>query len=402
MKIDCKIIQDLLPLYVDDVCSSESKTLVSNHLHECKECKQIYDNMTGLMIEDEDRDYQEIIESKTENYNIKRSFKKIKYKWIASILCVALIIPIFGLGVMVRNEVKKEGLCFSNLDEIHTIKGMFKAMQKKDYEKVFSYYDLKERYNSIINPDAVVEDFVFFDVDFNGTTWKVQEEYLKYYMTESDFINFVLSNSNENIMIPVEIWEKIINNEAIEEEVLIELKQYYTLVHTSWGDFYMSESYVYNNNLDDGTFEEGHIALILYGRMSAVPEEIYESAMVTRAQYDQETEAVLQLYRDMGYDGFYEYKRTSFLHYAEEFDKKNISITDISFDDAYMVGDEWRIVIEITLRDSSGNTGKMQVDTSFDDEGIYIGASTRMSEHEEMQDAFMNVVALRNVRELYE
>lgn len=41
MKISCKIIQDLLPLYHDSVCSEESCTLVQEHLKGCESCKQI-------------------------------------------------------------------------------------------------------------------------------------------------------------------------------------------------------------------------------------------------------------------------------------------------------------------------------------------------------------------------
>lgn len=40
MKFDCEIIQDLLPLYVDDVCSTKSKEMVAEHIAECVKCKE--------------------------------------------------------------------------------------------------------------------------------------------------------------------------------------------------------------------------------------------------------------------------------------------------------------------------------------------------------------------------
>lgn len=40
MNISCEIIRDLLPLYVDDVCSKASRTVVENHLQTCSECKK--------------------------------------------------------------------------------------------------------------------------------------------------------------------------------------------------------------------------------------------------------------------------------------------------------------------------------------------------------------------------
>lgn len=44
--VKCTIIQDLLPLYVDKVCSDDSAELVKNHLQSCPACKRLYDGMT--------------------------------------------------------------------------------------------------------------------------------------------------------------------------------------------------------------------------------------------------------------------------------------------------------------------------------------------------------------------
>lgn len=39
MKIDCGIVQDLIPSYVDGLCSESSKLCVEEHTKECEECK---------------------------------------------------------------------------------------------------------------------------------------------------------------------------------------------------------------------------------------------------------------------------------------------------------------------------------------------------------------------------
>ena len=39
MKTTCEIVRDLLPLYVDDVCSPASRGLVEEHLEQCSDCK---------------------------------------------------------------------------------------------------------------------------------------------------------------------------------------------------------------------------------------------------------------------------------------------------------------------------------------------------------------------------
>lgn len=40
MKISCDMIQDLLPLYHDGVCSEESKKIIEEHLQICERCKE--------------------------------------------------------------------------------------------------------------------------------------------------------------------------------------------------------------------------------------------------------------------------------------------------------------------------------------------------------------------------
>ena len=43
--MDCNVIMDLLPLYVDEYCSEESARLVAEHLEACESCRKIYDQM---------------------------------------------------------------------------------------------------------------------------------------------------------------------------------------------------------------------------------------------------------------------------------------------------------------------------------------------------------------------
>lgn len=47
MKISCEIIKDLLPLYLDGVCSNDSKVMVEEHLAECDSCKAELHAMKG-------------------------------------------------------------------------------------------------------------------------------------------------------------------------------------------------------------------------------------------------------------------------------------------------------------------------------------------------------------------
>ena len=48
----CEIIRDLMPLYLDDICSAETKKTVEEHLADCEECRKYMKQMqTELEVE---------------------------------------------------------------------------------------------------------------------------------------------------------------------------------------------------------------------------------------------------------------------------------------------------------------------------------------------------------------
>ena len=75
MKIDCEIIRDLLPLYVDDICSDQSRQAVDEHLRECTECKKMLHQLQATEIEtDLQAEKQDVI-----GYGVRR-FKQMTAK----------------------------------------------------------------------------------------------------------------------------------------------------------------------------------------------------------------------------------------------------------------------------------------------------------------------------------
>lgn len=43
--MNCEIIKDLIPLYIDGCCSEESERVVEEHLKDCSECKKLFEEM---------------------------------------------------------------------------------------------------------------------------------------------------------------------------------------------------------------------------------------------------------------------------------------------------------------------------------------------------------------------
>ena len=45
--MNCNIVKDLIPLYIDGCCSEESEKVVEEHIKDCNECKKFYEDMNA-------------------------------------------------------------------------------------------------------------------------------------------------------------------------------------------------------------------------------------------------------------------------------------------------------------------------------------------------------------------
>ena len=85
----CSIIQDLLPIYCDDLTSEDSREEIEKHLAECEICRDVYENM------------------KTKEINITvpdkdiRPLKKVNKQNRFKIIGVALAALVFWFGVFI-------------------------------------------------------------------------------------------------------------------------------------------------------------------------------------------------------------------------------------------------------------------------------------------------------------
>ena len=74
MKLSCKVVEDLLPMYYDGVCSDDSAALIETHLKECPQCKKVLaDLQTEIEITEKAVDDLKPLEG------IQKKWKKSKY-----------------------------------------------------------------------------------------------------------------------------------------------------------------------------------------------------------------------------------------------------------------------------------------------------------------------------------
>lgn len=92
MKITCDIIGDLLPLYLDEACSEESKKEVEEHLRNCKKCAEDMRLMQSeLKANSPEVQEEKIIKAAEKSW--KKGKNKAFFKGcLIILLCVAVII----------------------------------------------------------------------------------------------------------------------------------------------------------------------------------------------------------------------------------------------------------------------------------------------------------------------
>lgn len=112
MMYSCKVIEDLLPLYCDNICSEDSKKIVEAHLEECVACR----TQLGQMKEEASISDQEQKEEINETVPLKKLKKKIKKKTLLilliTVICTAIIVTgVYAAVVLVETPIKyREGL----------------------------------------------------------------------------------------------------------------------------------------------------------------------------------------------------------------------------------------------------------------------------------------------------
>ena len=86
--MECEVIRDLLPLYADDACSEKSRAMVSEHLLDCAECRNMLQKIRENEIENDLKKEKDSVLQ----YGV-RQFKK-RTAAVGSAVSGAFLIPI--------------------------------------------------------------------------------------------------------------------------------------------------------------------------------------------------------------------------------------------------------------------------------------------------------------------
>ena len=166
MKITCNIIEDLLPLYVEDMVSEDSRKLVEEHLKGCPACRKMQEEMmrenrltAGI------KDGNSVQINKTEAESLKKIRRRIRKKRILSvILAVVLVAAAGGAGHYwyydkenyiswdAANISVKDGKVYSTVSPLGRLKSILSVDQKNMFYMMSETMWTRRQYPS--DPDT--------------------------------------------------------------------------------------------------------------------------------------------------------------------------------------------------------------------------------------------------------
>ena len=100
MNYPCNLIQDLLPLYHDGVCSKESAEIIENHLSECtvcKECLAALGETDKLIIKPENTEHEMKKAASFQAVKKKMFRKQILIVVLSVVILSALLVAVIGV-----------------------------------------------------------------------------------------------------------------------------------------------------------------------------------------------------------------------------------------------------------------------------------------------------------------
>ena len=214
MNYPCGIIEDLLPLYIDDVCNEESKQAVQNHLTECEKCRNCYEAMKSTDGVTEKR------KSNSEDNIIANSLKNVKKRINRKIrnvvLCAtaAVLIVMYGFSLLFNIPIKNMVTIFSdendrserikiNIPGIGTVVLTKDTIEKCQYATVISF--CSEYFIKAVEIGSGTEDNTMYISAFkttllNNKAQDYQQQMHSLDLQEINRIVFVNSDGTETVL----------------------------------------------------------------------------------------------------------------------------------------------------------------------------------------------------------
>lgn len=266
MDLNCEIVQDLLPLYDDGLCSPASREAVEGHLRCCPACRALAEGVRAVT----PREPEPV---PGEDRVVKKSFRKVRRRWLVSLIAALLVVPMTLLAV---GQYRGQGACFTNLDDAFAVWRYIHALETGDLETAAALADFESLYVQI--QTDLADDFLpdRTVVTIGDREYAVTDQLLPYISGGEDELDQwagLIYNYAVLMMVPQDIWDAVM---TIEPELFFEDSDgtmvyrdwTYTRLETAWGTYVVEKQ-------EDVSAD----AVELVNRYDIVPVEIYHEAL---------------------------------------------------------------------------------------------------------------------------
>lgn len=341
MDMNCAVIYDLLPLYLEGLCSEETKVLVEVHLADCPNCQETYRRMAaGSLPEPAVPETEKREEHKP--LNAKKVFKRLRRRWIALLLCALLAVPVTLLSV---NQADGTGLSFTAIPYVVQTRAFLSAVTSGNHDKAFSMVDVAREYESYAT--SLYADFSehplaqYHPAEIGGESYYVSDSVYRNgyvaYQEDGDEVRFWLdlllfheSMHDPSLMIPEKVMPAI-EHEMEKDEGLYQSLGYF-LSRFSLFDGDAGRYYV-DSDISEGALTGSDT------RFSVLPAHYYNLSVQRAKEEIGEMVAFSAGYTALGLEKYTELSQGVFTQNLESLAQKGINITDFRLTDIYVMED---------------------------------------------------------------
>lgn len=383
MKIPCEIVQDMLPLYEDELCSPVSKAYIEEHLQECPKCRTQIGSINSFKEPEIHND------TRSEDRAVVRSFRKLRRRWGVSLMAMLLIIPMLLLTV---NQVRGVGICYTNVDDIIRAGKYVHALEKGDFEKAAGYMNYEEIYNDILELLAMEPEdhgLKLVPVTIGEREWMAEQsfydQYLRYEDGTSELWVYFVYNYIPQVMIPEDIWSEVIaiDPEAVyktgEGEYIINDVTYVSF-ETKWGTYFTESTGVVSDCVTAADF---------CSVLELIPMEIYQEAEAElKRNAVNEYERIQKDFGQVAHMTLEEFESVLSTKYTAElqtFKNQGITIKSTGYERSYYYNeiDCWNIQYGIMVT-QNGESYPLTIDFTVSDRGLDIGSTGILPKYSHM------------------
>lgn len=344
--IPCEIMKDLLPTYAAGECSDVTRKAVDEHVASCATCSKSLRAMTEPAVAAEATSDPARKEELGKEMTFKAGFKKIRRRWLISILCILLIIPVCGLGFLGYNETRGEGYAFSNLKGLSNVDNYMKSLKQGDYEALLKYYDFGAMYSEVANrqTDELIYAQSYLLVEIGGAKYYVdmysdRSQFEPYTEVGSDaefWAQVIIENveNGQDNLIPEKAFDEAaqrVGNSLGEEIIAIDLLSETPDSPYTYVLYYAPDGSGYYRPTNNGRLSE-----LIWINLVYIPETIFKTYM---HDYNQKIEAdreIIEAYQLLGFEKYTEMVKEKYIADMNELSAKDMVV------ESYTIGNPYR------------------------------------------------------------